>query len=231
MTNLIEEAAGPCEAAAAWWAAQLGSPIHRQVRDGERTASTDFAAMGMALISAGNAPLTAEQANRFTELLTATIAKQLAKRIGWYERDPESDPAHASISLGVDYGPDLELAEAAEGAGITGSMRFPIKTNMWVRQKYVTAARGYGARATLVWGAPGWERPVCGDHRYNRATQDYLDEVCPLPRWHEGQCDDWKPDPERCGSCGKPYSVHYSVASFSDRSACRDWHQVKRVAA
>lgn len=45
--------------------------------------------------------------------------------------------------LDVDYHPNIPLAEAAKRSGL--KMEFPIKTQMWLREEYLTFAVGYGA--------------------------------------------------------------------------------------
>jgi hypothetical protein len=116
------------------------------------------------------------------------------------------------VSLGVDYGPDMILYNAAEAAGVNSS-RFPWKTHMSVTAEYVTASLGYGARDRLVWSSPDWQRPACGNNRYvgsgYEQQVDTANVICTRPKYHDGDCGDWVPDPARCGDCGGTYVDHF----------------------
>jgi hypothetical protein len=194
----IAEAPSAARAAALWWAKQVGAPIFRNVGDTdspEDQAMGDMAGIMMSVISSGH-PVTEDQGTKFADEVERRIADML--KAGRY------------ISLGVDYGPDLELFEAAQAAGIHAS-RFPWKTHMSVKWEYVTAALGYGAQPVLIWTAPGWIRPACDVQRYDEVDGKYVcrDEVCTRSRFHEGDHGDYQPDPKRCRECGGTYSAHY----------------------
>jgi len=190
----IEAAA---RAAAEWWAEQIGAPVFRAIRGDEPDRqSQDFGAMTMMLgtILADRHPIREGQGEKFVTILAAAIAEGL-------------DRNDYGLNLGVDYGPDRMLAEAAEAVGIhTG--RFPYKTHMWIKCDHVTAALGYGAKSRLIWSAPDWERPTCGQHEYD-ANFNALDGVCVKPRYHEEDCGDYVPDPARCTVCAGTYRDHY----------------------
>lgn len=196
MEQTTEQTAG--RAAAEWWAEQLGAPLFKAVRGDEprdEREPSELAGM-MASIVASRNPVQDGQGEAFVAALSLVIDERLATN-GW------------GLSLGVDYGPALELAEAARAAGIhTG--RFPWKTNMWIKRDHVTAALGYGARARLIWSAPDWERPPCGQHHYDdEAYVLEANEVCAKPIYHEDDCGDWQPDPARCVECDGTYVDHF----------------------
>lgn len=192
-----ETFATAAEAAAAWWAQQLGAPVFRMVDDQADAESnrTAFFAESMQSLLASRHPVSSGQGEKFVAALAPKIEEMLG-RANW-------------VSLSVDYGPDLELAEAAEVAGISTS-RFPWKTHMSITRDYVTASLGYRAPSRLIWQAPDWVRPACGNHHF---TGDFepLDEICPLPRFHDGDCGQWVADPEWCAVCGGSYSGHYGT--------------------
>jgi hypothetical protein len=186
-------------AAAQWWAKQIGAPVHKIMTDdatGRDRDLGDFAAMSMAIIS-GRHPVRDGQGEQFVAALAPVIADRLSRL--------------NRVVLGVDYGPDRELAEAASTAGIHYS-RFPFKTHMSITADYVTAALGYGAPSALIWQSPDWVRPQCGTHDYDG---DYyaLDPMCTKPKFHDGGHGDWAPDPQRCETCGGTYVYHYGRES------------------
>lgn len=182
-------------AAAEWWAEQVGAPVHHPVRPNQRDAHSIFAEEALATLAARH-PVPRGAAPVFAADLEKRIEEMLG-RVG-------------HISLGVDYGPDLELAEAAEAAGIHCG-RFPIKTHMWLTADYVTAALGYGAQAKLIWQHPDWERPPCHTQNYVETGDDYepRDEICSRLKFHDGDHGDWIPDPYRCAECDGTYTDHY----------------------
>ena len=206
----------PCtaaEAAAAWWAEQVGAPVYRMVDDQSPREDHETAGMVGALqtLISDRYPVSREAGEKFTRLLAKRIDKTL-KRCDW-------------VSLGVDYGPELDLAEPAEAAGIHRS-RFPWKTHMHIRRDYVTASLGYRARDVLVWQSPEWNRPGCGNHRY---TEDYqaTDDLCTKPRFHHEDCGDWRQDTDRCEGCGLTYAGHYGQDGKRQRREAGDFHSYK----
>jgi len=184
------------EAAAAWWAQQLGAPVFRNVdaNSGPEDIALGSFAGGMAAMLADKHPVSDAQGEKFVAALVAKIG-EISHR-DW-------------ISLGVDYGPDLMLAEAATEAGIHTS-RFPWKTHMSITRNYVTAALGYRARDRLIWASPDWQRPPCGQHKYDDEGYPLeANEMCTLPRFHDGDCGGWAVDSDRCVECGGSYVDHY----------------------
>ena len=75
--------------------------------------------------------------NSTSELLDA-FGDELYKRLM-----DDSLSSYERKTLGVDYGPDKILAEAASSAGL--KMEFPYKTMMWVHDEYISVRYGYGA--------------------------------------------------------------------------------------
>lgn len=195
------QAATAAEAVGQWWAEQVGAPRFQNVRPEERSWESDFVSVTAHML-ADKHPVTPEAGRGFAQALQRRVEEDL-KRPGW-------------THLGVDYGPDPMLAEAAEEAGVSMS-RFPWKTSMWVHRDYVTVSTGYGAPIRLVWNAQDWKRPACGSNRYDG---DFFDEVCPKPRYHEGECGDWVPDTKRCSRCGGTYAAHYGKHNDAARDRC-----------
>lgn len=196
--EIVTETKTAGRAAAEWWAGQIGCPTFKAVPDGDHPDREhgDFAA-AMGYLIAARHPVRDGQGGRFVAELAPWIDQQLVDHPEW------------GVSLGVDYGPDLELARAAEAAGIHFS-RFPWKTQMWARHDHVTAALGYHGRTRLIWSAPDWVRPNCGQHNYDSDMELVeANEVCSKPRYHEDECGDWQPDPDRCADCDGTYVDHY----------------------
>lgn len=200
------ETVTPGRAAAMWWAEQLGAPIHKattMTADDPDREFGEFGFMAMQAIVAKH-PMTDGQGDRFVEALAPVIDGMLS-RTDW-------------VSLGVDYGPDLELANAAKAAGINLA-RFPWKTHMSVTPMYVVASLGYRAPDRIIWQHADWDRPTCGSMRYEERGDDYhwLDEVCGKPRFHEDdEHGDWQPDTSFCTLCGKTQGAHWN--DRTDRS-------------
>lgn len=196
--------ASSSEAVSAWWAEQLGAPVYRMVdsrASGNDRLAADFSAALMHTI-ADRHPVSREQGEKFIAALIPKIEDQLSRT--------------GQVTLGVDYGPDRILGEAAEAADIDKS-RFPWKTVTWIKETHVAASLGYGGKTRLIWSEPGWERPPCGQRN---CTGDWepIDEVCPLPLYHDGDCGQWIPDPQRCTACGGAYAAHHSSGSFLSHS-------------
>src|SRR5687768_15110748 len=107
----------PAAVAAAWWAEAIGAPKF----DNGDTSETGGIAMMLAYMVAGTGP-DADTTSKFAAYLAEDIERQLHAGIGtlW-----------ARVTIGVDYGPDRILSDAAEKAGVRGG-RFPWKTMMWV---------------------------------------------------------------------------------------------------
>lgn len=181
-------------AAAEWWAKQVGAPVQRLVEPSQRDFASDFAELHFLGESAKH-PVPEGAAPVFVAELEQRIEKMLG-RTDW-------------VSLGVDYGPDLELYEAAKAAGISGS-RFPVKTHMNITPQYVTASLGYRGATRLVWQHPDWKRPACQSLDYNESSGKFGTKWCTLPRFHDGDHGDWKPDPRRCKGCKLSEGGHYN---------------------
>lgn len=149
----------------------------------------------MASVIADKHPVDAASALRFADALERRIQEAL-------------DRSTYGVSLHVDYGPWMILADAADEAEIHAS-RFPWKTHMWVWPDHVVATFGYGWQ--LVWSTPGWQRPTCNENRYD--VDGPHDEVCTRPRYHDGEHGKWRPDPARCAHCGGGYRDHFGPDS------------------
>jgi hypothetical protein len=76
-----------------------------------------------------------------TEELLDAFGEELAKKIlapSEHNRD-----YYPNTGLHVDYGPDKNLSDAAEAAGL--KVQFPWKTNMWIGEDYISVRYGYSA--------------------------------------------------------------------------------------
>jgi len=120
--------------AAEWWADQLREPSAQFNGDDFQTMLLTSAALR------GYTPLTEEQLTLFTEALTLRINQALTKMV-------YAD----SVTIRVDYGPDVILSDACEVAGIDVGMRFPAKTVQWVYKDSVVVSYGYGGRDKKIW--------------------------------------------------------------------------------
>lgn len=196
-------------AAANWWAQQIGCPQFKAVTGDEPRAERDPLELAgvMAAMLAHSHPVTEDAGQKFAALLAKHISDSLTRQ--------QAAGRVYGVTLSVDYGPDRTLGDIAEAAGVSTS-RFPWKTTMWVQPDYVTASLGYGANARLVWSAPDWERPACGQHRYSADYETAYDETCGLPKYHdEREHDAWEPDVRRCefadgdAVCGLGWAAHY----------------------
>lgn len=194
-------------AAAEWWAGQVGAPTHRLVDDNQRDFSSDFAELSMLTIAHNN-PVPPGAGEAFADALEKLYDDLLVKRDG-------------RVSLGVDYGPDMELAAIAKAHGIHPA-RFPIKSNVWAYTDHVVASRGYHGAHRLIWQAPDWERPTCHSLAYDERTQKFGDDWCTLPLYHDEDHGGWEPDPRRCERCDRTEAAHYNDSNG-------DWHAFKAV--
>jgi len=196
-------------AAANWWAAAIGAPTFRIT---DRNSGPEDQEIGMVAALTGHMfadkhPITGDQAAVFAEELAKTITEELG-RVRYH------------VTLGVDYGPDQELSEAAEKAGINGS-RFPWKTNMWVKADVVTVSAGYRGAEQIVWASDEWmaNSPACARQRWDRAkcsVDSYTGDpfVCSLPKYHEGDCQH-DTAVSLCRTCGHQQdSVLHSQAGY-----------------
>lgn len=129
------------EVAVEWWAEDVAKYASRDNGD---------VSLASAFITALEAPRreqavpSAEQVEKFKDALRQSLKE-------WMDG---ADYRRSYISLGVDYGPDSILSEAAEKAGIDRN-RFSWKTNMWIYPGQVKAARGYGQDNKVIFPLPG----------------------------------------------------------------------------
>lgn len=188
-------------AAAEWWAEQVGAPVQRLVSAEQRDFSSDFAELSLMAIAAQH-PIPQGAPPVFVAEMEKRIA-EMQTRTDW-------------VSFGVDYGPDRMLAEAAKAAGIS-TTRFPIKTHMTITPQYVTASLGYRGPHRLIWQHPDWKRPACQSLQYDERSGKFGGDWCTLPRFHDGEHGDWKPDPRRCTGCGLNPGGHYNRNRDGDR--------------
>ena len=182
-------------AAATWWANKLCSPSFDNGDSG-------IASM-LALMNASLTPTpTNDQIQKMIDALAPKIDANLS-RTGYY-----------GATLGVDYGPDPTLADAAKEANISSS-KFPWKTIMWIYEDRVVVSLGYHGRSTLVWASEEWlaNRPICENQKWdkNKARKDenYHGEPlqCGLPKYHTEECD-YNLPLALCKTCGR-YEGHF----------------------
>jgi hypothetical protein len=135
------------EAAAQWWADAISGVPKMDNGDFMQSALVTLAAIGQ--------PVTPEQ--------VATFKAELIKRLetderfveSWREALERDRPAWggAARTLDVDYGPCVELADAAEAAGLgRRCLRFPIKTCMRIDPGLVQVGHGYRAPFVAIYG-------------------------------------------------------------------------------
>ena len=115
--------------AAKWWADCLRGTTAHNIGDDDGMAS-----MMMTLIGARQPYVGNESVERFERAAIDWMTECAAK---------QSEPW---ITLSTDYGPDWELSEICQIAGINPGMQFPAKTMMSVRPGSVKVSRGYGAQ-------------------------------------------------------------------------------------
>lgn len=128
-------------AAAKWWADQLDSEVKHDNGDKEQSRLANFAASQLE-------PITEEQYCNFREALQNEIDAYLQERNNWRPDEPQR--GHRWI--GTDYHPCAVIQKAADAAGITqASLRFPIKTGMWIDPGEVRIARGYRAPIETIY--------------------------------------------------------------------------------
>lgn len=126
----------PINAAVDYWASFLvNGPIVDNIGD-------PMADMLMTLVKLNN-----ETTSNSTQVETFKTA--LGSHIrSLFERDAKW------VSFGVDYGPDMELRNALQAAGIKSSP-FPSKTNMWITPEKVSVSQGYRAPERVLWEKAG----------------------------------------------------------------------------
>jgi hypothetical protein len=129
-------------AAAQWWGEQLkGLPG----RNNGASAQDDPTGFGTAitLLAAASTPTADDvQIGRFVDALVKHLCEQAGERLVAGRR--------VHFSIGTDYHPDRELADAASAAGID-CYRFPWKTMMWIDPGFVRVSAGYQAEEEVIW--------------------------------------------------------------------------------
>ena len=114
--------------AAKWWSDKLKSNSHSNGDD------------SFASVMAGIMADYLADKNCVSEEQYGTFETCLIDRIIEYDR----------IVLSCDYGPDPELAEAAERAGIDRG-KFPWKTSMYINNDEISVSDGYRARREVIY--------------------------------------------------------------------------------
>ncbi|MFF9310116.1 hypothetical protein ACF1BS_04310 [Streptomyces sp. NPDC014748] len=131
-------------AAADWWAARLARPARHDVGDVQANAVTNAVS---ALVQRQR---TQAQIQAFREALADEIERHIEH--GWQPENP--DFGSYMRTIGVDYGPDPVLADAAEKAGFElKTLDLPMKTVMWIDPGVVKVAEGHSAQPVVIWRA------------------------------------------------------------------------------
>jgi len=118
--------------AARWWRETIsgGAKLDNGARDSGNAMAAVIAAMTQS-----------KQLEGISDEAFSTFEGALAKII-----DERIVKGGAYPHIGVDYGPDQILGEAAESAGIDPGMSlFPWKTNMSIEGEHIAVSCGYGA--------------------------------------------------------------------------------------
>lgn len=133
------------EAAAKWWSENICK---------NNQAAGDVK-LNLAMSMFHCAPsLSDEDRVKFKEALKKKINKNFndkIRRLGleWDEKNPDRGCAHWTI--GVDYGADPVLTDAAMECGIkVTNGTFPCKTNMWIKPNLVEVSAGYGGSPEVL---------------------------------------------------------------------------------
>lgn len=142
--NIAEDMKDEIDAAVSWWSQQLQGTAQHDVGDSFNSMFASIAQSAMNL-----QPLPPGQIQAFEAALRNVIIKMIEK-----SGIDLSDPSAGSYNrvLSTDYGPEEELAYAANKAGIRGAMfRFPMKTVMWINPGEVSVRPGYGAETITIY--------------------------------------------------------------------------------
>lgn len=164
-------------ALANWWADRVFGGTVASNGDGVNTALSVLAGVQGSTQSGDKREL-------FVKALSSKISGAL-ERMSKHSDDPR-------VTLGVDYGPDMILSEAAEAAGLFRP-NFPWKTMTWAYSTHVVVSLGYGGRNVLLWQSSDWVRPNCNAGKYDD-NWDRLPWKCSSLAYHDGEHDFSTPD-------------------------------------
>ena len=119
-----------------WWSDKLASRAPHS--NGDSSSASILACM---FADMGAKSITKEQLSVFEHALTEKLQEKyddliIKRNIG-------------HMGIGTDYGPTMELSEAAAKAGIS-TMNFPFKTWMRIYKDYVDVSAGYGAQFVRI---------------------------------------------------------------------------------
>lgn len=132
----MEQISLAARTAARWWADQLRGGSKLDMGADSRPAEM-AEIMGQILQRKQLDGMQPDSINAFEEKLAEAIDVQMAN--------------YGRATFGVDYHPDMILADAAEAAGLQlGMATLPWKTHMWVEPTKVEVSAGYGAPAQEV---------------------------------------------------------------------------------
>lgn len=144
-------------AGAKWWGDQLRAGIQTSAGDAQIDVMMSWARS----MSGDRHACSEEMIAKFESVLARRIEAEIIRRAA---DDLDGKPSWVwYVTLSVDYGPDMDLGEAARASGISDSnpsLVFPIKTNMWIDRGRIKVSAGYRAQEQTVWvsdeGAMHW---------------------------------------------------------------------------
>lgn len=171
-------------AIAHWWADKAGIVTGNGDQSDRGGLTTALAV----LAGAQGQTLAPSKREAFIDALARRVTAELNRQA---VRDSDYEP---SVTIGVDYGPDWMLAEAAQEAGVLAGA-FPWKTMTWTYPTHVATSLGYRGQSKLIWQSDDWERPACGTAQYDEKTYDRLPWRCSGLTYHEDDHTFDTPDP------------------------------------
>lgn len=187
-------------AIANWWADKAGVVTG----NGDTSDRGGFTTALAVIAGVQGQKIAPSKRDAFVDALARRVTAELARYAAaeWGQR--------MSVTIGVDYGPDPMLADAAEEAGVPRGA-FPWKTMTWTYADHATASLGYRGRSVLVWQAEDWERPVCGASKYSDGpAYERLPWKCSSLIHHDGDHDFSTPQPLCVGT----------IQRYSERELC-----------
>lgn len=162
-------------AVAEWWADKAGIVTGNGDQSDRGGMTTVFAV----LAGAQGQTIAPSKREAFVDALARRVTESLTRQA---ESSSDYEP---SVTIGVDYGPDPMLVEAAQEAGVAAGA-FPWKTMTWTYPTHVATSLGYGGQTVLSWQADDWDRPTCGTPSYtDKPPYERLPWRCSGLRYHE----------------------------------------------
>lgn len=130
-------------AAVDWWAERLARNEFQDNGD-------DYQSVFATLVASETDVPNERQLQMFRDILTASIKAKITGAGSWNVDEPMWGACTEGRCIGVDYGPEPLLRDAATSAGINTN-RFPIKTCMWISPGTVKVSHGYRAQDKQIY--------------------------------------------------------------------------------